>query len=564
MALRLDNSTKAPPPPHLPFIEYNFALPPHTLSLPYIEWHDPYPAMTEIISGQVPPLILGPSDKEKKYDRQLRLWAANGQQALEDAHICLINSGSGTTGVETLKNLVLPGIGQFTIVDDKSVDESDLGVNFFLEEASLGRPRAECCKELLGELNPDATGHWATSFDEQPAFTLVLYTTPVNDELLETVKKYCQTHKVPLVSINCLGFYSYFNITFNGNFPIVDTHPDSTATTDLRLLTPWPELEEFAQELTVDIDNLSAHKHGHVPYVALLLHYLEEWKAENSGSVPQSYADKVKFRKLVAAGATDSPEGAEENYDEATAAVLKTVSLPSLPSSARDVFEYEPNQDEAKSGFWIITEAIKQFHQKYGALPLPGSVPDMKAESEVYIQLQSIYKKKARQDVNKILEILGTIPNGSEVEKEEVETYCKNAAFIKLVRESAPDLDRLKQLADSELNAEFELQPTLLPVYLALKGSESAKPEPGAAAASAPQILSEISRIVPDAASDDRLVRVATEVARAQGGELHNISALTGGMVAQEMIKIITKQYIPIDNTCVFDGIVSRSQIFRI
>jgi amyloid beta precursor protein binding protein 1 len=238
-----------------------------------------------------------------------------------------------------------PGIGQFTIVDDKSVQESDLGVNFFLEEASLGRPRAECCKELLAELNPDATGHWAASFDEHSAFTLVLYTTPISDELLKTVKSYCHTHKVPLVSINSLGFYSYFNITFNGNFPIVDTHPDSTAITDLRLLAPWQELLEFAQELTVDIDNLSAHKHGHVPYVALLLYYLEEWKAENSGSVPQSYADKVKFRKLVAAGARiDSPEGAEENYDEATAAVLKTISLPSLPSSVREVFEYQPNQ----------------------------------------------------------------------------------------------------------------------------------------------------------------------------------------------------------------------------
>jgi amyloid beta precursor protein binding protein 1 len=75
----------------------------------------------------------------------------------------------------------------------------------------------------------------------------------------------------------------------------------------------------------------------------------------------------------------------------------------------------------------------------------------MKAESEVYIQLQSIYKKKARQDVDEILEILGTIPNGNEVEKEEVETYCKNAAFIKLVRESAPDTDRIKQLAGKPL-----------------------------------------------------------------------------------------------------------------
>lgn len=75
----------------------------------------------------------------------------------------------------------------------------------------------------------------------------------------------------------------------------------------------------------------------------------------------------------------------------------------------------------------------------------------MKAESEVYIQLQSIYKNKARQDIDEILEILGTIPNGNEVDKEEVETYCKNAAFIKLVRESVPDLDRVKQLAGKSL-----------------------------------------------------------------------------------------------------------------
>ena len=52
----------------------------------------------------------GPSEKEKKYDRQLRLWAASGQDALESAHILLVNSGCGTVGIETLKNLVLPGM----------------------------------------------------------------------------------------------------------------------------------------------------------------------------------------------------------------------------------------------------------------------------------------------------------------------------------------------------------------------------------------------------------------------------------------------------------------------
>lgn len=65
--------------------------------------------MTEIVMSQTPPILHGPTEKEKKYDRQLRLWAASGQAALESANILLVNSGAGTVGVETLKNLVLPG-----------------------------------------------------------------------------------------------------------------------------------------------------------------------------------------------------------------------------------------------------------------------------------------------------------------------------------------------------------------------------------------------------------------------------------------------------------------------
>jgi hypothetical protein len=77
-------------------------------------------------------------------------------------------------------------------------------------------------------------------------------------------------------------------------------------------------------------------------------------------------------------------------------------------------------------------------------------------------------------------------------------------------------------------------------------------------------IIDTIKNTLPDAASTPRIIEAAEEVARANGGELHNISALTGGMVAQEVIKIITRQYIPIDNTCIFDGITSRMQVLRI
>ena len=106
-----------------------------------------------------PPLEDIPTAKEKKYDRQLRLWGAGGQMALEETHILLINNGSGVTGVETLKNLVLPGIGQFTIFDSANVSKSDLGVNFFLEDSSLGKSRAQETVKFLQELNPDVTGH---------------------------------------------------------------------------------------------------------------------------------------------------------------------------------------------------------------------------------------------------------------------------------------------------------------------------------------------------------------------------------------------------------------------
>jgi NEDD8-activating enzyme E1 regulatory subunit len=105
-----------------------------------------------------PPAIQAPSAKEKKYDRQLRLWAASGQQALEESHVLLTisdraegGSGSSVAGLETLKNLVLPSIGNFTIADSAKVTEADLGINFFL--------RSQESRQLLEELNPDVKGH---------------------------------------------------------------------------------------------------------------------------------------------------------------------------------------------------------------------------------------------------------------------------------------------------------------------------------------------------------------------------------------------------------------------
>jgi amyloid beta precursor protein binding protein 1 len=169
-----------------------------------------------------------------------------------------------------------------------------------------------------------------------------MYTHPIRPEQLSRLEAYGEQHRTPLVAIHSAGFYSYFQINLPGAFPIVDTHPDETATTDLRLLTPWPELVAFAEELTKDIDGLDNFEHGHLPYVVILLHYLEQWKAAHDGKYPTTFKEKTELREIVKGAArTNNPEGGEENFDEAAAAVVKTVVRPSLPSGLKEVFEYE-------------------------------------------------------------------------------------------------------------------------------------------------------------------------------------------------------------------------------
>ncbi len=169
-----------------------------------------------------------------------------------------------------------------------------------------------------------------------------MYTYPIKKEVLSVIESYARQHKTPLVAIHSAGFYSYFRITLPGTFPIVDTHPEIEKTTDLRLLNPWPELVEFARDMTRNIDGLDDHEHGHLPYVVILLHYLDEWRNSHNGQNPISYADKTEFTKFVRSKArTNSPEGGEENFQEAAVAINKNIKAPELEPGVQELFNHE-------------------------------------------------------------------------------------------------------------------------------------------------------------------------------------------------------------------------------
>jgi amyloid beta precursor protein binding protein 1 len=104
-------------------------------------------------------------NKSKRYDRQIRIWGAEGQQRLEHARIALLNCSP--TGSETLKNLVLGGIASFTIVDGKKVQPRDLGNNFLVDAARLGHSRAQVVTDLLKEMNDAVSGSYVEDTPEE-------------------------------------------------------------------------------------------------------------------------------------------------------------------------------------------------------------------------------------------------------------------------------------------------------------------------------------------------------------------------------------------------------------
>jgi len=54
----------------------------------------------------------------------------------------------------------------------------------------------------------------------------------------------------------------------------------------------------------------------------------------------------------------------------------------------------------------------------------------------------------------------------------------------------------------------------------------------------------------PSPVSDDWIA----EFCRWGGAEVHNIDSVMGGVAAQEAIKAVTRQYVPLNNTFIFNG----------
>lgn len=520
------------------------------------------------------------STKDKRYDRQLRLWGDHGQSALESAHVCLINASA--TGAEILKNLVLPGIGAFTIVDHHTVSVNDLSSNFFVTIDKQGTPRGDCVAQTLCELNTEVHSNVCsepldTLLDSHPNFFsefTVVIATELSESQLKRLSSDVWSRDVPLVVARSCGMIGHVRLAIRCH-QIIESHPDN-AHEDLRIDVPFPSLVEHME--SYDLTSINTTDHGNVPYLVILYKYLDSWRHTHNGNPPKNYREKKEFKELIKTGIRTNDDGVpldEENFEEAVNNVNSLLVPSSIPPQVRDILSDQCAQslDGNSSNFWVLVRALNEFitHEGKGLLPVRGSIPDMMSSSSYYIELQRIYQRKANEDIQIISEYVNQLllslgKSDQSIDEQDIKLFCRHAAFLRVIRTTSieEELTRPKKL-DSQLSMEG----SDFIYYVLLRASDvffnRYKMYPGDTDMPIESDISQMKVIVGSLLQDwglgDCLIEeeYVQEYCRYGAAELHSVAAYIGGVASQEVIKIITRQYVPINNTYIYNAATSTS-----
>ena len=118
---------------------------------------------------------------------------------------------------------------------------------------------------------------------------------------------------------------------------VIETHPDQEATLDLRLYSPWPELEQHA--LSIDFSTSDTHEYAHIPPLVILLRALHNFKKTHEGRLPKTYAEKKALQQAIREMKKGGVHADEENFEDAIGMVMKAVKPTEVPSGIKSLFK---------------------------------------------------------------------------------------------------------------------------------------------------------------------------------------------------------------------------------
>jgi len=281
----------------------------------------------------------------------------------------------------------------------------------------------------------------------------------------------------------------------------------------------------------------------------------------------------------------------EENFEEAEAQAYRVWTTTNVPSDTQSLLSLPSLSSLTSTSppFYHLLAALKEFveSQDHGCLPLSSTLPDMKAATGPYIHLQTLYKRQSEAE-KAIFKKFIQVPIDDEI----VDAFVKNAHALRLLQgdkfgaidndPKALGLFTVSLVFDIVLtnsicqwNAGSKPTPKLQPyIWASRRWLHSRQKINRVPLLSLPprkvsrprrrhcflkgQIFRRSGITWEEKCqlsfTSFEWCSFSTRFSeRAPTADLPNTAALLGGLVAQEVIKMITKQYVPINGYCAVD-----------
>ncbi|KAI0795282.1 hypothetical protein BC629DRAFT_1581846 [Irpex lacteus] len=193
-------------------------------------------------------------DEAALYDRQIRLWGLEAQQRMRNATVLVLRLKGVAT--ETIKNIVLAGIGTLIVVDSEDVSAEDLATGFFFRDVDVGRKRVDAAKARIEALNPlvkvetyhDESILQDKALDDLISGVNLVCATDWDREGLIRINSVCRRFSKPFYSGGSYGLLGYiFCDLLKHDYISPDragpTNKDSGASKNVKLTASYAPLE---------------------------------------------------------------------------------------------------------------------------------------------------------------------------------------------------------------------------------------------------------------------------------------------------------------------------------
>ncbi|KAI0647712.1 hypothetical protein C8Q79DRAFT_905348 [Trametes meyenii] len=249
-------------------------------------------------------------DEAAVYDRQIRLWGLEAQQRMRNATILVVRLKGVAT--ETIKNIVLAGIGKLIVVDSDDVAEEDLGASFFFRDEDVGKKRVDAAKARIESLNPlvavetlsDATVLEGVALDTLLSGVDMVCVTDLDRNTLANLNDACRRLNKPFYAGGTYGLLGYiFCDLLKHDYIAPDRSGQKDASKNVKNTANYVPLKTALQHRWTGMTRRQTKELN--PAIVFAVLAVWEYQSSHQGTVPDDPAAAAEIEaianKLIAA-----------------------------------------------------------------------------------------------------------------------------------------------------------------------------------------------------------------------------------------------------------------------